>query len=247
MTRLQGRTALVTGGSRGIGRAISLRLARDGARVAVHYGSNEAAAKQTVADIHAAGGDAFAIRADLGAVGAVEAVWAGFDAEADGLDVLVNNAAIGARGGFAEQRPEAVAKVFAVNVQAPFQLIQQAVSRIRDGGRIVNISSGVTRIAFPEDVAYAMSKGALDVMTLALAKEFGPRGITVNSVAPGIIDTEMNPWLADPVAHAEAASYSTFNRVGQPADVADVVAFIASDDGRWVSGQYVDATGGSRL
>jgi 3-oxoacyl-[acyl-carrier protein] reductase len=247
MTRLQGRTALVTGGSRGIGRAISLRLARDGARVAVHYGSNEVAAKQTVADIRTAGGDAFAIRADLAVAGAVEAVWAGFDAEADGLDILVNNAAIGARGGFVEQRPEDLVKVFAVNVQAPFQLIQQAVPRLRDGGRVVNISSGVTRIAFPEDVAYAMSKGALDVMTLALAKEFGPRGITVNSVAPGIIDTEMNPWLADPDAHAAAASYSAFNRVGQPEDVADVVAFLASGDGRWVSGQYVDATGGSRL
>ncbi|HET6298171.1 MAG TPA: SDR family oxidoreductase [Kribbella sp.] len=247
MTRLQGRTALVTGGSRGIGQAISLRLARDGARVAVHFGSNEVAAKQTVAEIKAAGGDAFAIRADLGVAGAAEAVWAGFDAEADGLDILVNNAAIGARGGFVEQRPEDLAKVFAVNVHAPFQLIQQAVPRLRDGGRVVNISSGVTRIAFPEDVAYAMSKGALDVMTLALAKEFGPRGITVNSVAPGIVDTDMNPWLADPVAHAEAASYSTFNRVGRPADIADVVAFLASDDGRWVSGQYVDATGGSRL
>lgn len=107
--------------------------------------------------------------------------------------------------------------------------------------------SGVTRIAFPEDVAYSITKGALSTMTLALAKELGPRGITVNSVAPGIVETEMNSWLADPVAAEAAASYSVFHRVGQPADIADVVAFVVSDDARWVTGQYVDATGGSQL
>jgi 3-oxoacyl-[acyl-carrier protein] reductase len=247
MTDLQGKTALVTGGSRGIGRAISLRLAADGARVAVHYGSNELAAKQTVADIQAAGGEAFAVRADLAAEDAAEMLWAAFDREAEGLDILVNNAGIGKQQPLADVTSEWFDELVAVNAKAPFFLIQQGLSRLRDDGRIINISSGATRIAFPADTAYAMTKGALDTLTLALAKELGPRGITVNSVAPGIIETEMNGWLQDPAAAAGAAAYSTFNRVGQPADVADVVAFVASDDARWISGQYVDATGGSQL
>jgi NAD(P)-dependent dehydrogenase (short-subunit alcohol dehydrogenase family) len=247
MKKLQGKTALVTGGSRGIGRAISLRLAADGARVAVHYGSNEVAAKQTIADIGAAGGEAFAVRADLAAEDAARTLWAAFDEQADGLDILVNNAGIGKHQPLADVTPEWFDELFAVNAKAPFFLIQQGLSRLRDGGRIINIGSGVTRIAFPADTAYSMTKGALNILTLALAKELGPRGITVNTVAPGIIETEMNGWLADPAAAASAAAYSTFNRVGQPADVADVVAFVASDDARWVSGQYLDATGGSQL
>lgn len=247
MTDLQGKTALVTGGSRGIGRAISLRLAADGARVAVHYGSNELAAKQAIADIQAAGGEAFAVRADLSAEDAVETLWAAFDREAEGLDILVNNAGIGKQQPLADVTSEWFDELFAVNAKAPFFLIQQGLRRLRDSGRIINISSGATRIAFPADTAYSMTKGALDTLTLALAKELGPRGITVNSVAPGIIETEMNGWLEDPAAAAGAAAYSTFNRVGQPADVADVVAFVASDDARWISGQYVDATGGSQL
>jgi len=247
MRGLAGKTALVTGGSRGIGRAISLRLALDGARVAVHYGSNEAAAKQTVADIQAAGGDAFAVRAELGDEHAPDRLWAEFDAHADGLDVLVNNAGTGRQQPLAEVTPEWFDRLIAVNAKAPFFLVQQGLSRLRDGGRIVNIGSGVTRIAFPQDTAYSMTKGALNILTLALAKELGPRGITVNTVAPGIIETEMNGWLADPAAARAAAAYSTFDRIGRPGDVADIVAFVASDDGRWVSGQCIDATGGSQL
>lgn len=247
MARVKGKTALVTGGSRGIGRAISLRLAADGARVAVHYGHHQVAAEQTVANIRAAGGDAFAVRAELGVAGGVESLWAGFDAQADGLDILVNNAGIGRHQPLGAVTGEWFDQLMAVNARAPFFLVQQGVGRLRDGGRIVNITSGVTRIAFPEDIAYAMTKGALTTFTLALAKELGPRGITVNSVAPGITDTDANGWLADPAAAAVAASYSTFGRVGQPADVADVVAFVVSDDARWVSGQCLDATGGARL
>lgn len=241
------KTALITGGSRGIGRAISLRLARDGVRVAVHYGRNDEAAKQTVAEIEAFGGQAFAIKAELSEPGAVARLWLAFDAQADGLDILVNNAAVIAPGPFSGQTEGQLDQLLKVNVQAPFFLIQQGLSRLRDAGRIVNITSGVTRIAFPEDVAYSITKGALSTMTLALAKELGPRGITVNSVAPGIVETDMNSWLADPVAAEAAASCSVFHRVGQPADVADVVAFVVSDDARWVTGQYVDATGGSQL
>jgi NAD(P)-dependent dehydrogenase (short-subunit alcohol dehydrogenase family) len=213
----------------------------------VHYGRNEVAAKQTVDDIRAAGGEAFALRADLGDPGAVERLWREYDAQADGLDILVNNAGIGKHQPLAEATPEWFDRLVAVNAKAPFFLVQQGLSRLRDGGRIVNIGSGVTRIAFPQDTAYSMTKGALNTLTLALAKELGPRGITVNTVGPGIVETEMNDWLADPASARAAAAYSVFGRVGQPDDVADVVAFVASEQARWITGQWIDATGGSQL
>ncbi|MFJ9521144.1 SDR family oxidoreductase [Kitasatospora sp. NPDC101801] len=254
MGSLAGRTALVTGGSRGIGRGVAERLAREGALVAVHYGTNREAAEQVVKEIRAGGGSAFAIGAELGVPGDAEALWAAFDAGlaehtegATGLDILVNNAGINALGRIHEVTEADYDRVFAVNVKAPFFVIRHGLDRLRDGGRIVNISSGATRIAFPGITAYSMTKGALDVLTLTLAQDLGPRGITVNSVSPGIVATDINPWLADPEAHAQAASYSVFGRVGEAADIAGVVAFVASEDARWVTGQTLDATGGSAL
>ncbi len=254
MGALSGRTALVTGGGRGIGRAISERLGRDGARVGVHYASDEAAAKETVAAIEAAGGEAFTLRAGLGEPGDAEALWAAFDARADGLDILINNAGInktldGALRPFGEMTRGDVEHLFAVNSTAPFFVIQQGLSRLRDGGRIVNVSSGAGRLAMPEAIAYGATKGALDNFTLNLAAALGPRGITANAVAPGIIDTDVNAgWLrGNPVAEADAAAQAVLGRVGRPDDVADVVAFLASHDARWVTGRVIDATGGVRL
>ncbi|MGW0083494.1 SDR family oxidoreductase [Streptomyces sp. NPDC003393] len=245
---LAGRTALVTGGGRGIGRGIAERLARDGARVAVHYGSNETAAKETVATIEAAGGSAFAIGVELGRPGDAEALWEAFDRRADGLDILVNNAGIGTAPPVGEIDEQEYDRVFAVNVKAPFFIVRQGLGRLRDGGRVINISSGLARTAvMPDKVAYAMTKAALDVFTRDLSKVLGPRGITVNSVAPGIIDTDNTSGLlhGTPDGWTSAAAISALGRVGAPADVADVVAFLASDDGRWVTGSWVDATGGS--
>ncbi|WP_119726372.1 SDR family oxidoreductase [Thermomonospora amylolytica] len=252
---LHGRTALVTGAGRGIGRAIAERLAADGALVAVHYARDDAAAKDTVATIEAAGGRAFPVRAELGTAGDLDALFAGLD---DGLrahdagpelDILVNNAGISPQGGPEDTAPETYDRVFAVNVRALFFLTQRALPRLRNGGRIINITTGATRIALPEKIAYAMSKGAVEVFTRTLAQHLGPRGITVNNVAPGIIDTDMNAdWLrGDPDAWAHAAAYSAFNDVGRPEDVAAAVAFLARDDARWVTGTTLDATGGSRL
>jgi NAD(P)-dependent dehydrogenase (short-subunit alcohol dehydrogenase family) len=245
---LAGRTALVTGASRGIGRGVAERLARDGARVAVHYGSNETAAKETVAAIEEAGGSAFAIGAELGLPGDAARLWEEFDRHADGLDILVNNAGIGASRPFDQIDEAEYDRLFAVNVKAPHFLVQQGLTRLRDGGRIVNISSGLSRTALmPQVMTYAMTKGALDVLTRDLAKLLGPRGITVNSVAPGIVDTDINAdWLrASDEAWQGAAGFSALGRVGTPADIADAVAFLASDDGRWVTGHWLDATGGS--
>ncbi|MBN6058549.1 SDR family oxidoreductase, partial [Nonomuraea sp. RK-328] len=139
--------------------------------------------------------------------------------------------------------------VFAVNVRAPFFIVKEGLSRLRDGGRIVNVSSGAARIAMPEIIAYSSTKGALDTFTLNLAKALGPRGITVNSMAPGIVDTDVNAsWLrGDPEAWERAAAVAALGRVGRPDDIAGVVAFLASDDARWVTGRVVDATGGSGL
>ncbi|GHG26840.1 oxidoreductase [Streptomyces hydrogenans] len=244
---LTGKTALVTGASRGIGRGIAERLGRDGARVAVHYGANEAAAKETVAAIEAAGGEAFAIGQELGVPGDAAALWAAFDARADGLDILVNNAGIGAARSFGTIDEAEFDRVFAVNTKAPFFLARLGADRLRDGGRIVNVSTGLSRTALmPDLIAYSMSKGALDVFTRDLSKVLGPRGITVNSVAPGIVATDNTAWLeGDEEARARAAAYSALGGIGSTAEIADVVAFLVSDDARWVTGTWIDATGGS--
>ncbi|POX63480.1 short-chain dehydrogenase [Streptomyces sp. Ru62] len=251
--RLAGKTALVTGGSRGIGRAISRRLAQDGALVAVHYGHDASAAERTVKEIEADGGRAVAVHAELGVHGDADTLWSAFDrALADrgadgGLDILVNNAGITVPRRIADVTEADYDRVFAINTKAPFFIVQRGLDRLRDGGRIVNISSVATRVAFPAIVSYTMTKAALDYLTLALAQELGPRGITVNAVAPGYTETEINPTLAVPEIRRRYSEASVFSRLGQPVDIADVVSFVASDDARWVTGQWIDASGGAHL
>ena len=255
MAPLTGKVALVTGASRGIGRAIAERLGRDGALVVVHYAQDEAAAGKVVSAVTGAGGSAVAVRAELGTPGAVDTLFRALeralrDAGREvALDILVNNAGIGLPATIEEVDEAGFDRVFGVNVKAPFFVVQRALPLLRDGGRIVNISSGVTRVAFPEGIAYAATKGALDAFSRSLAKHLGPRGITVNSVAPGVIDTDLNAgWLrADAGARAEVASLSVLGRVGEPADVADAVAFLVSGDARWITAGLIDATGGARI
>jgi 3-oxoacyl-[acyl-carrier protein] reductase len=250
MASLTGKTALVTGASRGIGRAIAERLASDGAEVAVHYGSNETAAADTVAAIKSAGGQAFPVRAELGVDGDVDTLFAALEDGLGGrpLDILVNNAAIATFDATVEKAtPAQFDREFAVNVRAPFFIIQRALPLLRDGGRIINISSGVTWYATPQ-IVYSMTKGALNVLGRSLANTVGDRAITVNNVSPGVTDTDMNSWLHD---SDEAVSSITdivaLNRIGQAADIADAVAFFASDDSRWITGQTVDVNGGLYL
>jgi 3-oxoacyl-[acyl-carrier protein] reductase len=257
MDRLKGKTALVTGASRGIGRAISERLAGEGALVAVHYGTNKAAACDTIQAIEATGGHAFAIQAEFGQLAAVDVLLGRLKRELSaragdpGLDILVNNAGIGLNAAVGDTTEAGFDKLMAVNVKAPFFLVQRALPRIRDGGRIVNVTSAVVRIASASQprIVYGMSKGALDVFTRTLAVQLGPREITVNSIAPGVIDTDMNAfWLrGDPVAKTLASKRSVLGRVGQPLDVADIALFLATPEGRWVTGQSLDASGGSHL
>ncbi|WP_030961892.1 SDR family oxidoreductase [Streptomyces sp. NRRL S-378] len=245
-----GKTALVTGGSRGIGRAIAERLAADGDTVVLTYANDATAARETVERITEGGGRAFALRAELGLPGAAAALWAAYDELGlGGVDIIVNNAGIGLPVPLGQVTEEDFDRVFAVNVRAPFFVVQEALGRLRDGGRIINVSSGDARIAMPEILAHGATKGALDTLTLNLAKTLGARGITVNSVAPGIVDTDINAgWLrGNAEAEAHAASLAALGRVGRPEDIADVVGFLASDAGRWVTGRVVDATGGSGL
>ncbi|MBB4931925.1 3-oxoacyl-[acyl-carrier protein] reductase [Lipingzhangella halophila] len=249
MNTLNGKTALVTGASRGIGRAIARRLACDGAHVAVHYGSNARAAAETVGEIEAEGGHAFSLQADLGAAGDAEKLWTAFDTRVEGVDILVNNAGVlNDEPGIEHVTREQFERIFAVNTTSPFFVSQLALPRLRDGGRIVNISTMLTRgRAMPESVSYAMSKGALDVLTSMLAKQLAPRAITVNTVAPGVIDTEIHQGRIVGAAREWLSSLSAMGRVGVPEDVADAVAFLASDDSRWVTGHWMDASGGTLL
>jgi 3-oxoacyl-[acyl-carrier protein] reductase len=254
MKRLEGRIAVVTGASRGIGRGIALRLASEGALVAVHYGTRRDAAEETVSAIENAGGTAFAVGAELNSLNGVHRLLQILDEElirrtgAHQFDILVNNAGIGTASSFEETSEADFDRLFAVNVKAPFFLVQQSLRRLRDGGRIINISSGVTRIAYPHLMAYNLTKGALNTFTLHLAQLLGSRGITVNAVMPGIVDTDVNAsWLHTSEGYKFAVEMSALGRVGEPSDIADIVAFTASPDGRWVTGQMLDATGGSHL
>lgn len=248
------KVALVTGASRGIGRAIALRLAKDGFSVVVHYNRNQKGAAATVGEIEKNDGRAFAVQADLGSLKGVRALFKATDErlrEALGtreFDVLVNNAGISFIAGIEDTSETQFDQLVAVNMKAPFFIIQGALPRLRDGGRIINVSSATSRIAYPEKTAYAMTKAALNTLTLSLAKELGPRGITVNALAPGIVDTDFHgEWLRNPKARRFAASLTALGRVGLAEDIADVAAFLASPDARWITGAFINATGGSLL
>jgi 3-oxoacyl-[acyl-carrier protein] reductase len=244
---LEGKTALITGGSRGIGRAIAQRLATDGARVAIHYGGNDAAASETLKAIEQTGGEAFLVKAELGVNGDIDTMFRQLEKGLRGkpLDILVNNAAVAPQVTLDQTTPEEFNRIFAINVRAPFFIVQRALALMPDGGRIINISSGVTWFATPATV-YSMTKGALNVLSRSLANSLGSRKITVNTISPGITDTDMNPSIRDKDAQAveRVTGMTALGRPGHPADIGDVVAFFASDDARWITGQTLDVNGG---
>ncbi|WP_431920188.1 SDR family NAD(P)-dependent oxidoreductase [Nonomuraea jabiensis] len=247
---LAGKTALVTGGSRGIGRAVALRLAAEGALIAVHYAGNDEAAKETVARIEEAGGQAFTIRARFGEAGAVDELFEGLTAglAGRGLDVLVNNAGIGSAKPISQTTPEELDRVLAINVSTPFFVIQRALPLLNDGGRIINMGSTASRFAVTTQIGYTISKAALASMAPTLANELGRRGITVNTVAPGAVRTDMTAsYTSIPEVVAGLESITALGRLGEPEDVADVVGFLAGPQGRWVTGQTIDVSGGTYL
>jgi 3-oxoacyl-[acyl-carrier protein] reductase len=251
---LAGKIAVVTGASRGIGRSIAETLAAEGAVVAVHYGKSKAGADEVVAKIKAAGGEAFAVGADLSKKGAAQALFAGLDQELSKrngnskFDILVNNAGIAPFIGFADTTEEVLDEIYNVNVKALFFITQEATKRLKDGGRIISTSSIASRLPLGSVAAYSMLKAPLDNLAKSLAVDLGPRGITVNIVAPGVIETDM---AADIVGNADgrafAESKQALKRIGQPQDVANVVAFLAGPKSGWVTGQVIEAGGGVGL
>lgn len=253
MPALARKIALVTGASRGIGRAVALRLASEGALVAVHYNTDRAAAEACVAAMDTAGGAGFALAADLATSAGPEQLFAAFDAGLGQrgspvrLDILVNNAGIASR-----QPIDAVAeadfdRLVAINLRAPFFLMQKALPRLGDGGRIINVTSTAARIGYAETPVYAATKAALQSLTLSTAKRLGTRGITVNAVAPGATRTDLNALARDPESAKQIAAETILGRVGEPDDIAAVVAFLAADAARWITGQVIEASGGLRL
>jgi len=237
------RVALVTGGSRGIGRETAVRLAADGYAIAVVYASADAAADQVVKDIASGNGQAIAIRADVGDGSAVEAAFARTEEAFGGIDVVVNAAGIAPRSSVVNLSLEDLDRIYRTNIRGAFAVSQQAARRLRGGGAIINFSTTLTRRSAPGSAAYIASKAAVEALTLILARELSGRNITVNAIAPGPTATDMYLQGREADAIAQAAASSPFGRLGTPADIAEVAAFLAGP-GRWVNGQVIYANGG---
>ncbi|GII67025.1 3-oxoacyl-ACP reductase [Sphaerisporangium krabiense] len=245
MAALQGKRAVVTGGSRGIGRAIVERLARDGAAVVFSYASNAEAAAQVEKVVAEAGGRAHAVRADLAEAGAAERLMEIAEERLGAVDILVNNAALSfTPAPLAELDEELYDQAMTVNARAVFLTVRHAARHMPDGGRIINISTLNTTRPAPGIAPYAASKGAVEQLTAVAAMELGARGITVNTVSPGATDTDLLRGTNSAEALETAAQVTALGRLGQPADVADVVAFLAGPDARWITSQNIHATGG---
>lgn len=248
------KVALVTGASRGLGQAIALRLAQDGMMVAVHYGKNQAAAEEVVAKIESLGGEAFAVQAEVSQVTSIKAMYEQLDAQLTQrtgtarFDVLVNNAGTAIAKPIEEWTEEEFDYQFDLNVKGTFFMTQMAIPRMNDNGSVINLGTGLTRFSYPVYAVYAASKGAVNVLTQYLAVVLGERGITVNTIAPGAIDTDLNAgWLRSEEGRSQIMAISAIKRIGMPDDIADVASFLASDQSRWFTGQRIEASGGAHL
>jgi len=255
MTKLENKTALVTGASRGIGRAIALSLAEAGAHTLVHYGRSEEEARSLVAAIQAKGGSATPISADVRTPdGPAQLAGQVRSIVGDRLDVLVCNAGISKAAPIAGYSVEDFDNLFATNVRGPFFLVQHLVPVLGEGSNIIVVSSVAARTVVgkpglenPSILAYAATKGALETLVRNWAAILGPRGIRVNAVAPGVIDTDMSNFAKTEAGRDVTLGMQALKRIGRPDDVGGVVAFLASEDARWITGASIPVDGGSKL
>lgn len=248
MSKLQGKTALVTGASRGIGRATALALAEAGAQVIVHYSSSAEEAEAVVAEIRARGGKAEKVGADLGKPDGAHVLARQARAiVGDRLDILVANAGISKSATLEDTTVEEFDRLFAVNVRAPFFLVQQLLPVLCKGSNIILTSSLAARASVGTIAAYASTKGAVDTLVKHLAVALGPRGIRVNAVAPGVVETDMSNFTKTESGRTLTLGMQALKRIAQPDDIAPVVAFLASEDARWITGDTIHIDGGSKL
>lgn len=249
------RIALVTGGSRGLGKSMALNLAHKGIDVILTYHSQQAEADSVVAEIKALGRQAAALQLDAGSTSTFDAF---FDQvktslrdtfQAERFHFLINNAGTGLHAAFADTTEAQLDELVNIHLKGPFFLTQKALPLLEDGGRIINISSGLARFSMPGSSAYAAVKGAIEVLTRYQAKELGARGIAANVVAPGAIATDFRGGAVrdNPQVSAMVASVTALGRVGEPEDIGPVVAFLCTDEARWINAQRIEASGGMQV
>jgi NAD(P)-dependent dehydrogenase (short-subunit alcohol dehydrogenase family) len=248
MPNLSGKTALVTGASRGIGRASALALAAAGAQILVHYGRGATEADAVVAEIRKGGGRADAVAADLAAAdGPHKLAKLARNIVGDRLDILVANAGISKAAPIEETTVEDFDNLFAVNVRAPFFLVQQLLPILSKGSSVIFLSSLGARAVLGTIPAYAATKGAIDTLVKHFASLLGARGIRVNAVAPGGVETDMSSFLKTDAGRDLVLGIQALKRIAQPDDIGGVVAFLASDEARWITGDTIHVDGGSKL
>ncbi|QQR90997.1 MAG: SDR family oxidoreductase [Myxococcales bacterium] len=252
--RLSGKLAVITGSSRGLGRATALRLASDGANIVINYKNNREAAEQVKQQVEATGSKALLVQGDLSSVAGIQSFYDQLKKElkaadlAERIDILVASAGIIHEAVIEETSEEDFDRLFNLNIKGVFFLVQKALPMMKEGGRIVTLSSGLARYSIPPYIAYAATKGAIEVLTRYLAQYLGPRGITVNCIAPGAINTDMNKErLENPQFRNAIANAAALRRIGEADDIADAIAFLVSEDSRWITAQRIEASGGAIL
>lgn len=248
MSKLQGKVALVTGASKGIGAAIAKALAAEGAAVAVNYASSKAGADAVVAEIVGAGGKAFAVRGDVSKAADAQAIVEATVKQFGRLDILVNNSGVYEFAPLEEITEEHFHKQFGVNVLGLLQTTQAASRHLGEGASIINIGSLVTRIVPPGSAVYTATKGAVDAITGVLSRELGPRKIRINALNPGMVETEgtHTAGFIGSEFETHAVAQTPLGRIGQPNDIASIAVFLASDDSYWLTGEQLYAGGGLR-
>ncbi|MEG4505976.1 SDR family oxidoreductase [Microcoleus sp. F6_B4] len=245
MTSLTGKVAIVTGSSRGIGRAIALRLSQEGASVVINYARGAQQAKDVVSAIEAAGGKALAVQADVSKTAEIRDLFDRTIETYSQIDIVVNNAGVILYKPVAEVTEAEFDNLFAINVKGTFFACQEAAKRMADGGRIVNFSSSTTAMLLPTYGAYVAAKGAVEQLTRSLAKELGDRQITVNVISPGATDTELFTVGKTAEQIQRFTQMTALGRLGKVEDIADVTAFLCSEQARWITGQNIRVNGGS--